>query len=136
MKTINGESILGEGNIEVAAENEHLKTDEVSVTLQYGDSQVNLLNSDIYIDTGNLISIYANGYMNIGAQNWISFGASKIDFGNARLEQVGDPIDSTDAANKAYVDAPKSHIVLTDSVTNKNYKLSIADGKLTMEVVE
>ena len=56
--------------------------------------------------------------------------------------QISDPTLSQHAATKQYVDnavanvVAKSHILLEDSVTGTIYKLSVADGKLTMEVAE
>lgn len=37
---------------------------------------------------------------------------------------------------KEYTDSVKDYIILKDSVTGENYKISIANGKLTMEVAE
>ena len=52
------------------------------------------------------------------------------------ISNVATPTADDHAANKAYVDAAKDHILLKDTATNQTYKLSITNGKLGMEVVE
>lgn len=57
--------------------------------------------------------------------------------GSYYFEKIGSTaIDLTDYVTKEYVDSPKEYFLLKDSVTGENYKISIANGKLTIEVAE
>ena len=118
-----------------------IKMDGMGITqlFVYEDDDTSAVNKG-YVDNQFLqLGLYTSEHENYGTQTVIDnplLMNNAIDMNHDFIYNVMSPINDNDAANKAYVDAPKSHIVLTDSVTNKNYKLSIADGKLTMEVVE
>lgn len=111
----------------------------ITQLLVYEDDDTSAVNKG-YVDNQFLqLGLYTSEHENYGTRTVIDnplLMNNAIDMNHDFIYNVMSPINDNDAANKAYVDAPKSHIVLTDSVTNKNYKLSIADGKLTMEVVE
>lgn len=63
--------------------------------------------------SGNLVIAAAAGNNNI---NLVPSGTGTVDHAGARLTGVGTPTQSTDAANKAYVDAIKQALDIKDSV--------------------
>ncbi|SUB34536.1 autotransporter adhesin [[Pasteurella] mairii] len=140
-KTINETSwtvtsdLASGGSREGDAKEEKVKAGD-KVTLKAGDNLKITQDgkSFTYALTKNLnnISSISNGANNVGTKITLSPDSKNIDVGGANISNVGKPIHSNDAANKAYVDELAGKGITFQANTNKTRAIKLGD---TVDIV-